>query len=145
MWPEFSGLFFNVVEGKSAEWGVSEKFKQTLEEMSIDTSLARYRLHIPTLLPIFQSCSWARCLLQCSAASLTRPRQHSSTLRLCSSHCCQGLDTKSGDLSFMSFPCSIYPRHGALPGCKLFEPSSFWLRSLTSTCFTAFRKSLHTN
>jgi hypothetical protein len=22
LWPEFSGIYFNVVEGKSAEWGV---------------------------------------------------------------------------------------------------------------------------
>jgi hypothetical protein len=23
LWPEFSGIYFNVVEGKSSEWGVS--------------------------------------------------------------------------------------------------------------------------
>lgn len=26
MWPEFSGIYFNVYEGKSAEWGVSYSF-----------------------------------------------------------------------------------------------------------------------
>jgi alpha-1,6-mannosyltransferase len=45
VWPELSGLYFNVYEGKSAEWGVSDalysrRIHASLKNLLLDVSIA---------------------------------------------------------------------------------------------------------
>lgn len=76
MWPELQGIIFNVIEGKSSDWGVSTRlhFASRLLIVACD----RFRLFTSTGPHTYQSSFWVPCRSAFSALSWNLAVAHSS-------------------------------------------------------------------
>lgn len=104
VWPELSGILFNVYEGKSAEWGVSivsKRFECVLGKilMPSDRSLPC----ILILVFISQKCYLGRQYLHLWALLSIRAQEVYSFLPSCSWDFCRFLGTRNGVSSYT--PC----------------------------------------
>jgi alpha-1,6-mannosyltransferase len=80
LWPEFVGLYFNVYQGKSSEWGV--RYSNSYYAITESHLSTRFRRRMHTSLLIYRSSSWAlyhfHCLAPCSTPKYAPCSSHLS-------------------------------------------------------------------